>query len=241
MSDMHQTYLETLQTLFHTLQLYDYKFEETLLTQRNINTVFKKIIEYEHDDENSDYFGDMVTSKIRVNIELDRAEFSANVKEENINLKKAIDELRKPSKLPNVNVPKRPYNEIYDEEKNIKTELQLLLQILGLHCEYVDTIITQHNVANAVFKCSMSNKILVKVEFISDEIVDEEYLLDEEEENDEVKMNGVVEGLLNAPAARGKRKNQPAKKTKRKTQRRQKRKPQRRQSRKTQRRQSRRK
>ena len=226
---MHQTYLETLQTLFHTLQLYDYKFEETLLTQRNVNTVFKKIIEYEDDDENSDYFGDMVTSKIRVNIELDRAEFSANVKEENINLKKAIDELRKPSKLPNVNVPKRPYNEIYDEEKNIKTELQLLLQILGLHCEYVDTVL-QRNVANAVFKCSMSNKILVKVEFISHEIVDEEYLYDEEE-NDEVKMNGVVERLLNAPAARGKRKNQPAQKTKRKnrnykkTKRRQTRKP----------------
>jgi len=107
MSDMHQTYLETLQTLFHTLQLYGYEFKKTLLIPSKIKSMFKKTIIYEEDDENSDYFGDMVTSDISVNVELDTNEFSENVNED-INLERSG---------PNVDVPPLISNKTYDDTK----------------------------------------------------------------------------------------------------------------------------
>ena len=215
---MRQSYSETLQSLFNTFQLYGYVFEKTFLTSSKVNSLFNKTIIYVDDDDNSDYYGDTLTSNIRINVELDINEFSENVDEVNINLKKAqkiIDELRKPSDLPNVNVPKRVSDEIYDDAQNVKKELQNMLRILDLHCDYVNTVLT-HNRGKVVFRCGKP-KIFVNIEFVPDEIVDEEFFNDEDDD-DEKKMLEVVDRLLNAPAARGKRKDQKSKKTKRKKQ-----------------------
>ena len=241
----HQTYSEVLQTLFHTLQLNGYVFEKTdRLTplesydkyddepryKSNVKSMFKKTILY-HDD-NSDY--DIDTAYIRVNVEVDAnvVEFNENVKEvyNRINyyynlekVKKFINKLRHPFDLPNVNVPTRVSNEVDDDERNPKKELQILFQTLDLHeYHYNETKpLTETNV-QTVFQAPGYN-LIVKIEFNPLDMMDEEDLNDDDEtENDDdhhynlVKVQKNVEKLINAPAARGKIKNKNSKKNKNK-------------------------
>lgn len=213
MSEMQQTYLETLQTLFHTLKLYGYEFEKTTLLTKRAMLRFKKEIDYVDDDENSDFYGEILKYYICVNVEFD---ISENVKGEKP--QQIINELLEQPDLPNVNVPRYTSEYDYDDEydTNPKEELKFLFQTLDLHgYQHIATFKEEYeNDAEIVFQCSMFKKIFVKIEISANEIMEQEDLENEDPDEDK-KMREIVDRLLNAPAARGKRKNQNTKKTKR--------------------------
>jgi hypothetical protein len=190
-------YVESLQTLLHTLELNGYVFEKIYrLTplesydeydeepryKRNVKAVFKKTNSYEDED------GDIVTSYIRVNVEFDASSVDYSILFREVrdnryyynleNTQKIIDKLRQPSDLPNVNVPTRDSNET--DDRTPKKELQILFQILTLHdyqydgTKYLMPSQSKHYATNAqAFFQKMDANIIVKIEFNTHDMEDE--------------------------------------------------------------------
>ena len=204
------SYYEILQTLFHTLELYGYVFEETHLNGNKIKSVFQKIILYDGDDEDE--------TTICINVEFDKSLLSKIILNEE-QVKIMIYNLREPNLLPNVNVPRRVLEE-RDEEaedydhRNPTEELKVLFQILRLHDYKYNktihlpstfdklTVIYPSNV-QTVFKSKKLENITVEIEFNTGSMnIDLE------------NAQTFVENLIYEPAAKGKRRrNQKPKKT----------------------------